>query len=203
MKRINWRKWLDGFSLAGEGVWLAMRTGRFWSGFLVAFLFFGTLINLLSGGVAKFQLMGTVGLVGSLKIIGSAVAGVFGYKMIFAEWLPVFLLSTMQGVLIGLIVLIGKKKRSADGIEKAGIVAGLIALGAGCPTCGTTLIAPLLGAVFSAGGVAVAGAVSGAMTALAVVVGILALRRLGEEAYVIMTNEKYLKRKKEEREKSA
>ena len=87
-------------------------------------------------------------------------------------------------------------------IRKAGIITGLIALGAGCPTCGTTLLTPLLGALFSTGGLAMVGVISGIVTALAIVIAILSLKRLGEETYVIIVNEKYM-RKKEERGKSA
>ncbi len=207
---MNWRKWLDEFVLAGKGILLATKEKRFWIGFIIAFLFFGTLMNLLSGGFSKFELMGMVGFGGSMKIIGDALLGVFGINMIFLEWLPVFSLAWLQGILIGLIVLLWHKKRISNGkestnsanVEKAGIITGLIALGAGCPTCGTTLLTPLLGALFSTGGLAMVGVISGIVTALAIIIAILSLKRLGEETYVIIVNEKYMKRKKEERGES-
>ena len=46
------------------------------------------------------------------------------------------------------------------------------------------------------------GVISGFITVLAIIIAILSLKRLGEETYVIIINEKYM-RKKEEREKSA
>lgn len=207
---MNWRKWLDEFVLAGKGILLATKERRFWIGFIIAFLLFGTLMNLLSGGFSKFELMGMVGFGGSMKIIFDALIGVFGINMIFLEWLPVFLLALLQGILIGLIVLLWHKKRIKNGkessnsanVEKAGIITGLIALGAGCPTCGTTLLTPLLGALFSTGGLAMVGVISGIVTALAIIIAVLSLKRLGEETYVIIVNEKYMKRKKEERGES-
>ena len=207
---MNWRKWLDEFVLAGKGILLATKEKRFWVGFIIAFLFFGMLMNLLAGGFSKFELMGMVGFGGSMKIIGDALLGVFGINMIFLEWLPVFSLAWLQGILIGLIVLLWHKKRISNGkestnsanVEKAGIITGLIALGAGCPTCGTTLLTPLLGALFSTGGLAMVGVISGIVTALAIIIAILSLKRLGEETYVIIVNEKYMKRKKEERGES-
>lgn len=207
---MNWRKWCDGFVLAGKGILLATREKRFWAGFSVAFLFFGTLMNLLAGGFSKFELMGASGFGGSMKIIGDALMGVFGINMAVTDWLPVFSIAVLQGVLIGLIVLIWHKKRVSNkgdtsnsaNVEKAGIITGLIALGAGCPTCGTTLLTPLLGTIFSTGGLAVTGVISGIVTWLAVIIAILSLKRIGEETYVIIVNEKYLK-KKEECEKSA
>lgn len=213
VKKINWRKWLDGFALAGKGILLATKEKRFWIGFVVAFLFFGTLMNLLAGGFSKFGLMGVAGFGGAMKIIWDAFIGVFGINMIFMEWVPVFLIAVLQGTLIGLIVLLWDKKRTSkktvDGakksdekdntnsanVERAGIITGLIALGAGCPTCGTTLLAPLLGAIFSTGGLTAVGVISGIVTTLAIVIAILSLKRIGEETYVIIVNEKYMKKK--------
>ena len=196
--KFNWRKWLDEFVLAGKGILLATREKRFVVGFLVAFLFFGTLMNLLAGGFSKFELIGALGFPESLKIIGSAVAGVFGVNMIFLDWLFVFFIAFLQGLLIGLIVLLWDKERKGDdnsaNVEKAGIITGLIALGAGCPTCGATLITPLLGTIFSTGGLAMTGVISGVVTALAIVIAILSLKRIGLQTYAIIINEKYMKK---------
>ena len=207
---MNWRKWCDEFLLAGKGVLLATRERRFWVGFIIAFLVFGTLMNLLAGGTSKFELMFATGLGGSAKIILDAILGVFGYKMLVLDWLAVFMIALLQGTLIGLVVLLWQKKRTSKqsdvtnsaNVEKVGIITGLIALGAGCPTCGTTLITPLLGTLFSTSGLAATGAISGLTTALAIIIAVLSLKRIGEETYAIIINEKYL-RKKEEREKSA
>ena len=211
--KFNWRKWLDGFALAGKGILLVTKERKFQIGFAVAFLLFGTLMNLLAGGVSKFQLMGAVGMGGAMKIIGDALIGVFGVNMIFMEWLPVFTIAVLQGILIGLIVFLWDKKRKQPGttdnetntnsanVEKVGIITGLIALGAGCPTCGTTLLTPLMGAIFSTGGLAASGVISGIVTAVAIIIAILALRRIGEEAYVIIINERYMRRRAEREKK--
>ena len=159
-------------------------------------------MNLLSGGTSKFSLMAAVGLGGSLRILADSFLGIFGFHLLFLEWLPIFAISVLQGILIGLIILLWNKKRAtntknSDNLSSAGIITGLIALGAGCPTCGTTLIAPLIGAIFSSGGLAITGTISTIVTWLAVIIAILSLKRLGEETYVIIINEKYLARKKE------
>jgi len=197
---MNWRKWLDDFVLAGRGVMLATREKRFWYGFLPTFVFFAMLINLLAAGTTKFELMGASGLPGAMKILGDSFLSIFGVNQIFFEWLPTFLLALLQGTLVGLIVFLWEKKKqaredNAAGVEKAGIITGLIALGAGCPTCGTTLLTPLLGAMFSTGSLAIAGAISTIVTIAAVIVGLLSLKKLGLETYVIIINEKYLEKK--------
>ena len=201
---MNWRKWLDEFVLAGKGILLATKEKRFWYGFIPSFLFFGFLMNLLSGGFAKFELMSALGFPGNLKIIADCFITIFGINQPFLDWLPIFAISVLQGILIGLIVLLWDKKKDQNSanLEKAGIITGLIALGAGCPTCGTTLLTPLIGAIFSTGGLAITGATI--ITWLAIIVAILSLKRLGEETYVTIINEKYLakKAKKEQSEKS-
>lgn len=192
---MNWRKWCDDFVLAGKGILMATRKKRFWYGFIPTFILFAMLINLLSSGTSKFQLMFS-----SLEAFGvvirDAFLSVFGINQIFLDWLPVFLLCILQGTLVGLIVFLWHKKREQKGensanLEKAGLITGLVALGAGCPTCGTTLITPLVGAIFSTGSLAIAGAISTIVTILAVIIAILSLKRLGLETYVIIIDEEY------------
>lgn len=194
---MNWRKWLDEFILAGKGILLATKEKRFWYGFIPSFIFFGILMNLLSGGTTKFELMFALGFPDNLLILGNSFLAIFGIGQPFLDWLPIFAISILQGILIGLIVLLYKKKQkiSSANLEKAGIITGLIALGAGCPTCGATLITPLIGAIFSTGSLAIAGAVSTIVTWLAIIIAILSAKRLGVEIYAIMINEKYLARK--------
>lgn len=209
---MNWRKWLDEFVLAGKGILLATKERKFWYGAIPSFIFFGMLMNLLSGGTSKFELMGALGFPQNLQIIWSSFLAIFGINQPFLDWLPIFLIATLQGILIGLITLLWDKKRTkkgqnAESLEKAGIITGLIALGAGCPTCGATLLTPLIGAIFSTGSLAIAGTVSTIVTILAVIIAILSLKRLGVETYAIIINEKYLAKKakqtsKEKKEKS-
>ena len=205
---MNWRKWLDGFVLAAKGILLATKEKRFWYGFIPSFLFFGLLMNLLNAGLAKFELIRVLGFPNGLKIIGESFLAIFGINQPFLDWLPIFFIAILQGTLIGLIVLLWKKKKdqNAANLEKAGIITGLIALGAGCPTCGTTLITPLIGVIFSTGSLSIAGTISTIVTWLAIIIAILSLKRLGEETYVTIINEKYLARhakKKEQNEKSS
>ncbi|MBR0431312.1 hypothetical protein IJJ05_03420 [Candidatus Saccharibacteria bacterium] len=207
---MNWRKWLDEFILAGKGILLATKEKRFWQGFTPSFLFFGFLMNLLAGGFSKFELMSALGFPHNLKILFDSFLSIFGLNQPFLDWIPIFAISILQGLLIGLIVFLWNKKRestiksskNSENLEKAGLITGLIALGAGCPTCGTTLLTPLLGAIFSTGGLAVTGTISTIITWLAIIIAIFALKRLGLEAYAIIVNEKYLQ-KKEQREKNS
>ena len=183
-------RFLDGFLLVGRGIGFAAKEVRFWVVSGIAFVAFGTLMNLLAGGLGVFVAMGAAGLGGSLEMIGGAFLGLF---RVSAGWIVAFL----QAVLIGLIVVTIKHKKQGENIERAGIAMGLAVLGAGCPTCGTALIAPVLGAIFAGGG-AIIGAVSGMITAVAAIIIIISLRKVGEEYYVIIISERRKERKKSE-----
>lgn len=201
---MNWRKWLDDFILAGKGILLATKEKRFWYGFIPSFLLFGFLINLLSGGTSKINLIFTLRFPDGLKIVLDTFLAIFGIGQVFLDWLLIFFIILLQSTLIGLIVLLWKKKQknNAENIEKAGIITGLIALGAGCPTCGTTLLTPLIGTIFSTSSLTIAGTISTVVTWLAIIIAVLSLKRLGLETYVIIINDRYLK-KKEAREKNS
>ena len=188
-------RWIDQWKLAGRGIILATRKKRFLIGAIISFIMFGTLLNLLSGGTAAFNLMKVSDLSGKLKIIGEAFFGIFGIGQNFLDWLLTFAISLLQATLVGLTVMIwdwrNKEDNDADNLQRTGIVAGLAVLGSGCPTCGTTLLAPLLASVVGSGGLAIAGAISGVLTTLAIIIGVFALKQLGYEAYVIIIDEKY------------
>ena len=69
------------------------------------------------------------------------------------------------------------------GWQNSGLIAGLAILSSGCPTCGTALITPVLGMLFSTGGYAIAGTISWIITFLALIVAIFSLRSAGIDAY--------------------
>lgn len=211
MKKFNTARFFDEFVLAGKGLLLATRTKAFWIPFILTFIIFGTLINLLASGFTSFKLIGSFigsgNFGGAFKIIGDAFLGVFGVGRNFLDFFLNFCLTFLQSVLIALVVFVAKhnraekkskketkkKKESSGGLESSAIVAGLVVLGSGCPTCGTTLIAPLIGAVLSGttGAVSVAGTVSLVLNILAVIVAILVFRKLGLETYAIIKSEQF------------
>ena len=190
--KSKFAKWCDEWLLALNGVKLAAKNWKFIVVTVVAFLLFGTLLNLLASGFAAFNLMAAVDFGGKMQIIGNAFLGIFGINKTFLDWAQVFFISLLQGILIGLVALVWRKKRTnSTSLQNTGIVAGLAVLGSGCPTCGTSLIAPIVGTIFSSGSYAIAGTISGIITALAIVVALLTFKKVGEEAYVIIVSERY------------
>ena len=199
-------RWLDQWHLALTGILLATKKWKFLVVFGLTFVIFGTLMTLLAGSTAALSLFGVADFTGKLKIIGDGFLGLFGYQRNFWDFLLTFSITLLQSVLIGLVALIWRKRRhkkaeqvlasasNADNVGNAGLAAGLAVLGTGCPTCGTALIAPVIGTIFSTSSYALAGAISGLLTLAAVGVALMTLRRVGSDAYALLVSERYHQR---------
>lgn len=199
-------RWLDEWKIAFSGVILATRDARFLVTFGLTFVIFGTLMTLLAGSTAAFSLFGAADFWGKLRIIGDGFLGLFGVNRNFWDWALTFFVTVLQSVLIGLVVMVWRRRQrskkaqvvatatNSDNVQNAGLAAGLAVLGTGCPTCGTTLIAPLIGTLFSTSSYALASAISGILTAAAIIVALLALKRIGGDAYALIISERYQKK---------
>lgn len=204
-KKWNFPRWLDEWKLAWSGVVLATRSRQFLITFVLSFALFGTLMNLLSGSSAALDLFWATDLTGKIDIIGRAFLANFGFGRNFWDWLLTFIITLLQSTLIGLVVFVWRKHRrsrkeqmlataaNSENLQNAGLAAGLAILGSGCPTCGTTLLAPVISTLFSTSGLALASFVSGALTAAAVIVTLLALKRVGADAYALIVSERFQK----------
>ncbi len=199
-------RWLDEWKMAASGVLLATRSPRFLVVSLVSLVIFGVLMNLLSSSSAALNLFWATDFTGKLSIIWDSFLAIFGVGRNFWDWLVTFLIVVLQSILIGLVAFVWQKKRrsrrerlladvhNSDNVQSAGLVAGLAILGSGCPTCGTTLLMPIIGTVFSSSGYMLAGAISGILTIGAVILALFTLKRIGKDAYVLALSEKYEKR---------
>lgn len=163
-------------------------------------------MNFLSSSTAAFSLFWATDFGGKMSILWDNFLAIFGVGRNFWDWLLIFCITLLQSILIGLVVFVWHKKRrtrlerltsgvqNADNVQSAGLVAGLAVLGSGCPTCGTTLLMPVLGTVFSSGGYMLAGVLSGILTAGAIILALFTLKRIGRDAYVMVCSESYEKR---------
>lgn len=201
-------RWLDEWKMAFSGIILATRDPKFLLTFALTFVIFGTLMNLLSGSTAAFSLFWATDFGGKLAIIRDGFLGIFGVGRNFWDWLLLFVVTILQSILIGLVILVWRKRRqgrkadakakaatkNSDNLQNAGLAAGLAVLGSGCPTCGTTLLAPVLGAVFSSSSYALASTISGLLTAAAILLALFTLKRIGKDAFVMITSEEFCRR---------
>ena len=189
------QRWADEFKLAIYGAILATKTKRCLITFLISFIVFGTLLNMLAGGSASFNLFIHVDFVGKLEILRDAFLGTFGVNRIFVDWIFIFIVTILQSVLISLVVFVFKYRKDSANIQNVGIVTGLIILGSGCPTCGTTILAPIIISIMGSSGMAVAGTISWILTAASIIIALLALKKVGFETYAILMEEKYKEKK--------
>ena len=189
------QRWCDEFKLAIYGAILCFRRKRFLIAFLIAFVFFGTLLNLLAAGSATLNILSVVDFPRKLEILGNAFLGTFGLNRNFQDFIFIFLLTILQSILIGLVVFVYKYRKDSTNLQNAGIITGLIVLGSGCPTCGTTILAPIIISIAGSSGMAIAGTVSWVLTLLSFIIALFALKKVGFEAYAIIKSEEFTKKK--------
>lgn len=205
--RRRFGRWLDECKMAISGIILATREPKFLITALISFVVFGTLLNLLSGSTSSLDLFWATDLPGKLAIIGNAFLAIFGVGRNFWDWILLFLITVLQSILIGLVILVWQKRRrskkdqvvataqNADNVQSAGLAAGLAILGSGCPTCGTTLLMPLIGTLFSSSSYMLAGVISGILTFAAVLLALWSLKRIGKDAYAMILSERFERRR--------
>lgn len=189
------QRWADEFKLAIYGAIMATKKKRFIIAFLIAFIVFGTLLNLLASGSATFNILTRVDFPKKLEIIWNAFLGTFGVNRTLQDFLFIFLMTILQSTLIGLVVFVYKCRKDSANLQNAGIITGLIVLGSGCPTCGTTILAPIIISIAGSSGMAIAGTVSWVLTLLSFIIALFALKKVGFEAYAIIKSEEYEKKK--------
>lgn len=199
-------RWLDEWKMAFSGIVLATREWKFLLAAGITFVIFGVLINLLSGSTSSLDLFWATDLSGKLSILGNAFLAIFGVGRNFWDWALLFFITILQSALIGLVVLVWQKRRrnkkaqvvataqNADNVQSAGLAAGLAILGSGCPTCGTTLLMPVIGTLFSSSSYMLAGIISGILTAAAILLALWSLKRIGKDAYAMIVSERFCRR---------
>lgn len=189
------QRWADEFKLAIYGAVLATKKKRFVISFLIAFIIFGTLLNLLASGGSTFSILARVNFGAKIEIIWNAFLGTFGVNRNLADFLFIFLMTVLQSVLIGLVSFVYKYRKDSANIQNAGIITGLIVLGSGCPTCGTTVLAPVIVSIAGSSGMAMASTLSWVLTFASIIVALFALKKVGFETYAIIKSEEFEKKK--------
>ncbi len=196
-------RWLDEWKMAFSGLLLATRSPKFLVAAVLSFLIFGTLMNFLASSTAAFNLFWATDFAGKWSIIWDSFLANFGVGRNFWDWLLTFLITLLQGILIGLVVFVWQKRRksrreqllagvqNSDNLQSVSLTAGLAVLGSGCPTCGTTLLMPIIGTLFSSGGYVFASVLSGLLTAGAIILALFTFKRIGKDAYVLALSEHY------------
>ncbi len=155
--RRRFGRWLDECKMAISGIILATREPKFLIPALISFVVLAHCSTYFLVARRRSTYSGRPICPGKLAIIGNAFLAIFGVGRNFWDWILLFLITVLQSILIGLVILVWQKRRrskkdqvvataqNADNVQSAGLAAGLAILGSGCPTCGTTLLMPLIG----------------------------------------------------------
>lgn len=145
---------------------------------------------------------------GKMQIIGKGILKIFGVGQVSVlDWAFSFFISLLQGILIGLVVFVFKARKKSQeksksvsaSAQNAGIIAGLAILGSGCPTCGTTLLMPIIVSIAGSSSMALASTISYALTIASIIIALFAMKKMGFETYAILMDEKYREKKEQKK----
>lgn len=171
---------------SGAGLLHGFKFKLFWIVFVISmFLFlylvlfmqnFSLNISLLTSGISaakKFDLLLDV-----FAIFPTMVSQFFGFAVLF--------LVLIQSVNIGMLFVSRKIVNLTDvtSATNSGVAGVIMMLGLGCPSCGTSLIAPLVATIFGASSFVMLGIISNIIIVIAYILCLYALIRVGLIIYL-------------------
>jgi hypothetical protein len=186
-------KWSDGWVVAFFGVGMVLRRWRYGVVFGVIVVGFAWLMSLVAAGDTDIRLLfsGARG-VEKMGVVAGVFWRIFGFDF---DKLLMALMAVVEGIVVTLLVFVWRRKQKvAREAENAGVGAALALVGTGCAGCGTSLLAPMMGAIFSSGGYMMASILGWVVTLAALIIGFVTIRRLGMEAYVVIKSERRRRR---------
>lgn len=184
-------QWVDDTKLAIVGIGMVMKRPKYVVIAVAIFLAFAYILTLFKDGTTTWNLLWSgIGFGDKMWLLLEVWARVLAN---FTDWwgLCLMLLAMLQGLTVALLIFGWRMKLSSKttvaGLEAGGVGTALGFLALGCPTCGTTLLVPLLSLVAGSGAVALAETLGWILMAVAAVLLLHAARRLGYGAYVEIT----------------
>jgi len=178
-------KIINSWKASVKGLARVAKTWQFWLISIPATLVFIFLFNILASGNNFLQLIIALPFLDKFAVIGQVYQEFFVNLLSF-EKILMLIAAFGQGAIIATIIFLWRSKNKLDDKAMLGSAgASLIALiGAGCPTCGGTILFPILLSVFGAGVATFFQSISWILMLLAIVVLVFALKRLGFMCYM-------------------
>lgn len=180
------KKYLSETKDAFSSLLYAAKHVRFWVAFVIAFLIFGYLISFLQNFSQNTSLL-TSQLEFTDKIeVLVEVPLVLGSFFTYFFGVLLFFVLILQSICIALLVFSKKLVNISDAksVRSSGFSSIIIALGLGCPSCGTSLLAPLVSIIFGSSSLLALGWISNIVTTLALLICLWTIRRLGYIIYL-------------------
>lgn len=187
--KLFWASILDKTTLSAQGVIRVIGKWQYLLSALAIMLISGIILGLTSTGSASWNLLlSSLPIADKLGVIGQSLTGLI-QGAVTPYGLIVLLIILLQGITLSLAIFniteqrqVNKKRKSTVGTSEPILATIIATLGVGCSTCGTSLIAPLIGAL--AGSAALLGAITTTMLALATTLLLHSLWSLGYSAYM-------------------
>ena len=166
--------------------------------FLVALFVFLYLLSFFKDGMSNWSLLCSNLPFGSkLNILGQVALKILNNFTDLYGVLIIFM-SILQALTVMLLIFTWKSRKKDQAIDGAstgsiGAVFGFVALG--CPTCGLSLLTPILTAIAGTGAVAAAEGISRILIILAFILLIYTVIKLGYTSFIAISTNKYKEKK--------
>lgn len=150
----------------------------------IAFIFFEFIYWLFNFRVLfKIIASNNVTVGEKLAVLASPIESIASTSSIFLL-VVMFLLATVQGLSLALLVYVIRHQRKLDDrlIGGSSFVALLAIIGLGCPACGTSLITPIVAIFISGSAIAVSEKITAFATPIALIIGLYGLYIVGLKA---------------------
>ena|GEM_PF-1671866 len=189
--RGRWERWVDDTKLACVGVGMVLKKPKYVIIGVLAVLLFAYILTLFKDGTSTWGLLwSNISFGDKIQLKFEVWGRVLGN--LSSLWgLVLMLLALLQGLTVMLLVFGWRarvrSKHTAAGLEAGGVGTAISFLALGCPTCGTSLLVPILTTALGSGAAVMAETLGWVLATAAVVLLLHAARRLGYGAFVEIT----------------
>ncbi len=185
----KWELWVDRGKMAIVGTGRVLKQPKYASIALVACLFFAYFLTMFKNGTASWNLLWSGLPLGDKMALLFEIWGRVFLNFTSLDGVLLMFLTILQGIVIALLVFVWRgrdKQASATGLEAGSVGAVLGFLAVGCPSCGISLLTPLLTALVGTGVLVMADVLGWVFLVLAFVLLALALHKMGYSAFIIL-----------------
>ena len=189
---------IDRAKFAVSSIWMLLKRPKYLASFLVSLFVFLYILSFFKDGNGNWLLLcSNLSFGAKLEVLGRVCVKILdNFTDLYG--ILIILMSILQALTIMLLIFTWRnreKDHAIDGASTGGIGAifGFIALG--CPTCGISILAPLLTAVAGTGAMAAAEGISKVLIVLAFILLIYTVIKLGYVSFVTMSAKKYKEKK--------
>ena len=189
---------IDRAKFAVSSIWMLLKRPKYLASFLVSLFVFLYILSFFKDGSGNWLLLcSNLSFGAKLEVLGRVCVKILdNFTDLYG--ILIILMSILQALTIMLLIFTWRnreKDHAIDGASTGGIGAifGFIALG--CPTCGISILAPLLTAIAGTGAMAAAEGISKVLIVLAFILLIYTVIKLGYVSFVTMSAKKYKEKK--------